>query len=315
MDGAVEPPRDGARRQPGWTWPVLGAVIAAAVVLLPASAALAQSMSINLGGGNVSMDGTGGSQSMASNVIGILALTSVLALAPGILVMGTSFTRLVVVLSMLRTALGLQSSPPNTVIVSLALFLTAFIMGPTFETAYRDGLQPLMQGSVTEEQALDRTIRPFRGFMEANVSNKDLALFVDLSGWKPDAAAGNGSDKTLETTQPEVAGKTIVPGVEGKTIAPGGAGKTIAPELRGQLPLRVLCSAFLVSELSKAFQIGFLLFLPFLVIDIAVSAILMGMGMMMLPPIVVSLPIKLVFFVLVSGWEMVAGSLVRSFTT
>jgi flagellar biosynthetic protein FliP len=261
----------------------LGASVAALLVLMPISAALAQSVSINLGSGagDVGGDGLGG-HSMASNVISILALTSVLALAPGILVMGTSFTRLVVVLSMLRTALGLQSSPPNTVIVSLALFLTAFIMGPTFEAAYRDGLQPLMQGSITEEQGVDRTVKPFRSFMEANVSNKDLALFVDLSGWKPPASPGNDMTTT---------------------------------GVRDQLPLRVLCSSFLVSELSKAFQIGFLLFLPFLVIDIAVSAILMGMGMMMLPPIVVSLPIKLVFFVLVSGWELVAGSLVRSFVT
>jgi flagellar biosynthetic protein FliP len=269
-----------------------------AVALLSAPAATAQSVSINLGGGNLgaggmTVDNPGGPQSMASNVISILALTSVLALAPGILVMGTSFTRLVVVLSMLRTALGLQSSPPNTVIVSLALFLTAFIMGPSFETAYRDGLQPMMQGTITQEQALDRSIKPFRGFMEANTSNKDLALFIELSGWKPEASPGSDTG----TSSP-------APGI-----------KLISTGVRGQLPLRVLCSAFLVSELSKAFQIGFLLFLPFLVIDIAVSAILMGMGMMMLPPIVVSLPIKLVFFVLVSGWEMVAGSLVRSFAT
>jgi flagellar biosynthetic protein FliP len=274
-----------------------------ALALLSAPGAEAQSLSINLGSGDpgsgtlgsgsLGLGGTGGGQSMASNVIGILALTSVLALAPGILVMGTSFTRLVVVLSMLRTALGLQSSPPNTVIVSLALFLTAFIMGPTFETAYRDGLQPLMQGGITEEQALDRTVKPFRGFMEANTSNKDLALFIELSGWKPTAS----------------------PGADAETPPPDPGAKLISSGVRGQLPLRVLSSAFLVSELSKAFQIGFLLFLPFLVIDIAVSAVLMGMGMMMLPPIVVSLPIKLVFFVLVSGWELVAGSLVRSFAT
>jgi flagellar biosynthesis protein FliP len=266
-------------------WPAAG--IAALLLLPPVTSALAQSMSINLG--SATGDDSLGGHSMASNVVSILALTSVLALAPGILVMGTSFTRLVVVLSMLRTALGLQTSPPNTVIVSLALFLTAFIMGPTFESAYRDGLQPMMQGSITEQQGLDRTVKPFRSFMEANVSGKDLALFVDLSGWKPAASIG--------TDPPE-------PG------PPAGAGAVREP-----LPLRVLCSSFLVSELSKAFQIGFLLFLPFLVIDIAVSAILMGMGMMMLPPIVVSLPIKLVFFVLVSGWELVAGSLVRSFVT
>jgi flagellar biosynthetic protein FliP len=273
----------------------VGAGLVALFLLLPVSAAVAQSLSINLGTGTGGVGGDSlGGHSMASNVISIMALTSVLALAPGILVMGTSFTRLVVVLSMLRTALGLQTSPPNTVIVSLALFLTAFIMGPTFEAAYRDGLQPLMQGSITEEQGLDRTVKPFRSFMEANVSNRDLALFVDLSGWKPPASPGTSAS---EASQPE-------PGANPST-----------GDVRDQLPLRVLCSSFLVSELSKAFQIGFLLFLPFLVIDLAVSAILMGMGMMMLPPIVVSLPIKLVFFVLVSGWELVAGSLVRSFVT
>jgi flagellar biosynthetic protein FliP len=273
-------------------WLGAGIVMVAAILLLYAPAALAQSVSINLGSG-ADTELAGGGNSMASSVVSILAITSVLALAPGILVMGTSFTRLVVVLSMLRTALGLQSSPPNTVIVSLALFLTAFIMGPAFEAAYRDGLQPLMQGNITHEQALDRTVKPFRNFMEANVSNKDLALFVDLSGWKPPASPASGN----EASQPDSGPRVLSDGV------------------RDQLPLRVLCSSFLVSELSKAFQIGFLLFLPFLVIDIAVSAILMGMGMMMLPPIVVSLPIKLVFFVLVSGWELVAGSLVRSFVT
>ena len=235
--------------------------------LLPASG-MAQSLSLNLG--------AGGNGSLASSLVSIVAITTVLAVAPGILVLGTSFTRLVVVLSMLRTALGLQQTPPNSVIIGLALFLTGFIMAPAFETAYHDGLQPLMDGSITEEQAFDRATKPFRGFMAANTSEKDVVLFKDLAGIKtPDAQA--------------------------------------PAEPREAMPLRVLCSAFLVSELSKAFQIGFLLFLPFLVIDIVVSSILMGMGMMMLPPVVVSLPFKLIFFVLVSGWEMVAGSLVRSF--
>jgi flagellar biosynthesis protein FliP len=242
------------------------ALAVAAIAWLPASA-MAQSLSLNLG--------AGGNGSLASSLVSIVAITSVLAIAPGILVMGTSFTRLVVVLSMLRTALGLQQTPPNSVIISLALFLTGFIMAPAFETAYRDGLQPLMDGSITEEQAFDRAAKPFRSFMSANTSEKDIVLFKDLAGLKlPEASA---------------------------------------PTAGEEVPLRVLCSAFLVSELSKAFQIGFLLFLPFLVIDIVVSSILMGMGMMMLPPVVVSLPFKLIFFVLVSGWEMVAGSLVRSF--
>ena len=240
-------------------------LLATCFAVLPASA-MAQSVSLNLG------NGTG---SLASNVVGIVAITSILAIAPGILVMGTSFTRLVVVLSMLRTALGLQQTPPNSVIISLALFLTGFIMAPTFETAYHDALQPLMDGSITEEQAFDRGTEPFRHFMAVNTSAKDIALFKDLAGVKSPEVPATKPDQVV--------------------------------------PLRVLCSAFLISELSKAFQIGFLLFLPFLVIDIAVSSILMGMGMMMLPPVVVSLPFKLIFFVLVSGWEMVAGSLVRGF--
>ena len=140
---------------PGCTRRVARSVILAAAMALPGHAAVAQSVSINLAQG-------GGGQSLATNMVGILAITSILAVAPGILVMGTAFTRLVVVLSMLRTALGLQQTPPNTVIISLALFLTAFIMAPSFETAYRDALQPMMDGSITEEQALDRGIKPFR---------------------------------------------------------------------------------------------------------------------------------------------------------
>lgn len=250
-------------------------------MLLSAMPATAQSLSVNLGPSG----GSAGGQSLTTSVISIVAVTTVLSLAPGILVVATSFTRLVVVLSLLRTAMGLQQSPPNTIIVSLALFLSAFIMAPAFETAYRDGIHPLMDGSITEEQAFDRTVQPFRAFMEANVRSQDLTLFTDLAHWTP---------PPLTAEAAPVAGK--------KPIARG-------------VPLQILCPAFLVGELSKAFQIGFLLFLPFLVIDIAVSSVLMGMGMMMLPPTVVSLPFKLIFFVLVDGWELVAGSLVRSFAT
>jgi flagellar biosynthetic protein FliP len=234
-----------------------------------------------------------GGHSLTTNVVSLIAVTSVLALAPGLLVMGTAFTRLVVVLSLLRTALGLQQTPPNTVIIALSLFLTGFIMAPSFETAYRDAVRPLMDGAITEEQAFDRGVKPFRGFMEANASDRDLALFIDLAHWAPPPtdAPADGSPKPAPAAKPG----------------------TVSRDTRALLPLRVLCPAFLVSELSKAFQIGFLLFLPFLVIDIAVSAIVMGMGMMMLPPVTISLPFKLIFFVLVNGWEMVAGSLVRSF--
>ncbi len=254
------------------------------LTLLAALPAEAQSLSVNLG-----QTGTGAAagQSLTTSVISIVAITTVLSLAPGILVVATSFTRLVVVLSLLRTAIGLQQSPPNTIIVSLALFLSAFIMAPAFETAYRDGIHPLMDGSITEEQAFDRTVQPFRLFMEANVRSQDLTLFTDLAHWTPPPSTAAAKPEPLTGK------KAVVHGV----------------------PLQILCPAFLVGELSKSFQIGFLLFLPFLVIDIAVSSVLMGMGMMMLPPTVVSLPFKLIFFVLVDGWELVAGSLVRSFAT
>lgn len=256
-----------------------------------ADSAQAQSVSLNI---------SPSSESFTTNVVGIIALTSVLAIAPGILMVGTSFTRLVIVLSMLRTALGLQQTPPNSVIVGLALFLTGTIMAPAFETAYQDALQPMLSGSITEEQALDRAVKPFRSFMEANTRDKDLALFIELSNRKPPEKASGDGKSTAAIPQ--------LPAVQSEKPGP------VSAAARTALPLPVLCSAFLTSELSKAFQIGFLLFLPFLVIDMAVSAILMGMGMMMLPPVVVSLPFKLIFFVLVDGWELVAGSLVRSFS-
>ena len=268
------------------TW----AIALPGLVLATTGAAHAQSVSLNIGSGG---------DSLATNVVGILALTSVLAIAPGILMVGTSFTRLVIVLSLLRTALGLQQTPPNAVIVSLALFLTGTIMAPAFETAYQDALQPMMNGSITEEQALDRAVKPFRAFMEINTSDKDLALFIDLAARKP--ASGAAAASNAQVAPP------VLPSLQ--PAKPG----IVSTAARSAVPLHVLCSAFLTSELSKAFQIGFLLFLPFLVIDMAVSAILMGMGMMMLPPVVVSLPFKLIFFVLVDGWELVAGSLVRSF--
>jgi flagellar biosynthesis protein FliP len=250
----------------------------------------AQSISLNLA--------QAGGQSFTTNVLGILALTSVLAIAPGLLMICTAFTRLVIVLSLLRTALGLQQTPPNSVIIALALVLTGTIMAPSFESAYDDALQPLMNGSITEEQALDRGVKPFRSFMEANTNDKDLALFIDLTGWKPaQNAAADGLDQH-QSASPSL---------------PSAKPRSVPSATRAAVPLHILCSAFVTSELSKAFQIGFLLFLPFLVIDMAVSAILMGMGMMMLPPVVVSLPFKLIFFVMVSGWELVAGSLVRSF--
>ena len=236
--------------------------IASATLLAFASPALAQDVSINFG------QGTG----LTERVIQLVALITVLSIAPAILVMVTSFTRIVIVLSLLRSAIGLQSAPPNTVVVSLALFLTAFVMGPAFQTAYEQGVQPLVAGQIQPQQAFERGVVPFRAFMVKNVREKDLALFMDLA-------------------------------------------KEPAPADANAVPLRVLMPAFMISELRRAFEIGFLLFVPFLVIDLVLASVLMSMGMMMLPPAMISLPFKLIFFVLVDGWSLIAGSLVQSFQT
>jgi flagellar biosynthetic protein FliP len=236
------------------------AALALAVLALPALPAAAQSFTLDLGDGG----------STTGRIIQLMALITVLSLAPSILVMVTSFTRIVVVLSFLRNAMGLQQTPPNAVLISLALFLTAFIMAPTAETAYREGIAPLMENKLSETEAFERTIKPLHGFMLDHTRDQDLKLFIDLA------------------KLPEI-------------------------EAREQTPLRALIPAFMISELRRAFEIGFLLFVPFLIIDMVVASILMSMGMMMLPPVVISLPFKLIFFVLVDGWYLVAGSLVQSF--
>ncbi len=203
--------------------------------------------------------------------IQLVALITILSLAPSILVMVTSFTRIVVVLSLLRTAIGTQQAPPNSVMVSLALFLTAFVMAPIFETAYTDGIQPLIAEEVELSEAFERTAAPFRDFMLIHVRDKDLELFTDLA-------------------------------------------KAETPETPEEVSLRILVPAFMISELRRAFEIGFLLFVPFIVIDMVVASVLMSMGMMMLPPVLISLPFKLIFFVLVDGWHLVVGSLVQSYS-
>ena len=184
--------------------------------------------------------------------------------------MVTRFTRIVVVLSLLRSAIGLQTAPPNAVMISLALFLTAFIMAPTFETAYNDGLDPLIQGKIEFPEAFEATAAPFRKFMLTHVREKDLQLFLDLA-------------------------------------------KEAQPETPEDISLRVLVPSFMISELRRAFEIGFLIYMPFIIIDLVVASVLMAMGMLMLPPVVISLPFKLIFFVLVDGWSLLAGSLVESF--
>jgi flagellar biosynthetic protein FliP len=221
----------------------------------PASAA---GLTLDLGGG-----------SYTSQLVQIVALITVLSLAPGILVMVTSFTRIVIVLSFLRSALGLQQTPPNPVLIGLALFLTAFVMGPTFQRAYEQGLAPYLAEEIDEATAFERASAPVRAFMLTHTREKDLDLFLDLAG--------------------------------------------VAPEAAEATPLRTLVPAFMISELRRAFEIGFLIFIPFLVIDLLIASVLMSMGMMMLPPVMISLPIKLIFFVLVDGWYLVAGSLVQSF--
>jgi flagellar biosynthesis protein FliP len=237
-------------------------LLTACALGLATEAALAQSVNIDLGGGG----------SSTGRIVQLVVLITVLSLAPAILVMVTSFTRIIVVLSFLRSALGTQQAPPNMVMVSLALFLTGFVMSPVFEKAWHDGVQPLMEEQIDETEAFTRTAEPFRTFMLAQVRSEDLELFTNLS-------------------------------------------RATAPATPEAVPYTTLVPAFMISELRRAFEIGFLIFLPFLIIDMVVASILMSMGMMMLPPAMVSLPFKLIFFVLVDGWQLVAGSLIQSFGT
>ena len=239
-----------------------GAIIAVTGIVCVALAGptLAQQLNLNLGEGG----------SLTGQLVRLVALLTILSLAPGILVVVTSFTRIVVVMSLLRSALGLQQTPPNTVIISLALFLTAFVMAPTLEVSYRDGIAPLIAEEIDETQAFERTVAPLRIFMLGQVREADLALFMGMT-----------DTPTVATPQ--------------------------------ETPLRALIPAFMVSELRRAFEIGFLIFVPFLIIDMVVAGILLSMGMMMLPPVMISLPFKLIFFVLVDGWYLLAGSLVESF--
>ncbi len=213
----------------------------------------------------------GGETGLSARIVQLVLITTILSLAPSILIMMTSFIRIVIVLSLLRTAIGIQQSPPNPVIISLALFLTAFVMAPTLSEAYTAGVQPFMEEEITLEEAFPATAAPVKNFMLGQTREKDLALFFDMA--------------------------------------------EVTPESPTATPLHVLVPAFMISELRRAFEIGFLVFIPFLIIDMVISSILMAMGMLMLPPIVISLPFKLIFFVLIDGWRLIAGSLVESFAT
>ena len=241
------------------------ALLLALAGLSVAAPALAQSVSIDLGAAS-------GGAGATARLVQLTALITVLSLAPSLLVMVTAFTRIVIVLSLLRSALGAQGTPPNTVLIGLALFLTYFVMQPVFDASWVNGLLPISQGRVDEIEGLRLAAEPFRGFMAANARPDDLRLFLDLAKL-PDPPAPDAT------------------------------------------PWRVLVPAFMVGELRRAFEMGFLLYLPFLVIEMVVASVLMSLGMMMLPPNVVSLPFKLIFFVLVDGWRLVSGSLVQSFAS
>lgn len=227
------------------------------------------SFSQTLGGGSGESDETA---ELSGRVIQLIALITILSVAPGLLVVMTCFTRFVIVFSVLRSALGLNQTPPNMVLTSLALFMTFFVMQPVFEDAWEDGLQPLLENSITEEQAVERISEPFHAFMRINTREADLKLFHDMTN----------ADDPL-------------------------------PDALEDVSWRVLVPAFVISELKRAFEMGFLIFLPFVLIDLITAAITMSAGMMMLPPVMISLPFKIIFFVLIDGWHRLAGSMMQSY--
>jgi flagellar biosynthetic protein FliP len=237
-----------------------------ASVLLPLGATAAFAQQIDLGGLGQA-DGT-----TIGYIIQMFGVLTVLSVAPGILIMVTSFTRFTIAFSILRSGIGLQSTPANLILISLSLFMTFYVMAPAVDQAWNTGVQPLMRNEITQQVAVERISAPFRDFMVRNVREKDFDLFADL------ARERGATDVAKETVD-----------------------------------LRVLIPAFMISEIRRGFEIGFLIVLPFLVIDLIVATIVMAMGMMMLPPTVVSLPFKIMFFVLIDGWNLLVGSLVRSF--
>jgi flagellar biosynthetic protein FliP len=204
------------------------------------------------------------------NAIKLILIMTVLTLAPAILIMMTSFTRIIIVLSFLRQALGVQQMPPNQLLVGLALFLTFFVMGPSFTEIHSKAIQPYLAGKATQEEALNAGLTPLRRFMFGQTRENDLSLFIRLSQME-------------------------------------------SPKTRADIPTMVLIPSFIISELKTAFQIGFIIFLPFLIIDMVTASVLMSMGMMMLPPVVISLPFKVMLFVLVDGWSLLISSMVKSF--
>jgi flagellar biosynthesis protein FliP len=222
-----------------------------------------------------------GDATAAGRMVQLILAITVLSVAPGLLIMVTCFTRFVIALSFLRAGIGLQTTPANLILISLALFMTLYVMAPTFDKAWQGGVVPLLENKITEKEAYGRITGPFRTFMLANVRDKDLKLFDDLA------------NETLRPKQDQPAAGT--------------------PRNVDDIELRVLIPAFMISELRRGFEIGFLMVLPFLVIDMIVATLVMSMGMMMLPPTVISLPFKILFFVLIDGWNLLAGGLIRSY--
>lgn len=210
--------------------------------------------------------------SVASWIIRTFGLLTVLSVAPGILIMVTSFPRFIIAFAILRSGMGLATTPANMILVSLSLFMTFYVMAPTFDRAWQNGVSPLLENQVTEQEAIGLIADPFREFMLVNTRPKDLTLFIDIA------------DERGQSTETD-----------------------------GKIDMRVLVPAFMISEIRRGFEIGFLVVLPFLVIDLVVATITMSMGMMMLPPTAISLPFKILFFVLIDGWNLMVGSLVRSF--
>ncbi len=247
-------------------------VIVPIVVLLTACSSTQQTTAGGVPRVTVSIDGGSGSNGSSSAAVGLIVVLTVIALAPAFLIMVTAFTRIVVVLSLLRNALGIPSLPPNQVLLGLALFLTVFVMAPQLKTINSTALQPYLDGKLSQSQALDIGQKPVRAFMLRQTREQDLALFVKMAS-------------------------------------------TEKPRTIDDVPTYVIIPAFILSELKTAFEMGFIIFVPFLIIDIVVSSALLSMGMMMLPPMVVSLPFKILLFVLVDGWYLVIGSLVKSFGT
>jgi flagellar biosynthetic protein FliP len=246
--------------------------LAAALVLtaLSSEPAFAQSQGLSLPNITVDTDGAGGEPGGVVGALKILLLVTILALAPTILITMTSFTRIVVVFFFLRQAMGTQQTPPNTVLIALALFMTFFIMQPVLTQLNDNALQPYLNEDISQEAALKAAGEPLKTFMLTQTRETDLALFYNISGLPKPASAED-------------------------------------------IPFHIAVPAFIISELKTAFQIGFLIYLPFLILDMVIASVLMAMGMMMLPPVIISLPFKIMLFVLVDGWNLIVGSLVKSF--